>query len=167
MNGGIYVPSHEDEIARVDVVSGSFLLISKELWVRLEGFDPVYFLYGEEVDLCLRAVRLGARPLVWSAASVIHHGGLRNTSESRKWILLFQARATYMKRHWSKGKQIVGRRLLLLWVANRCIAFAVWKKLSGGDSVRIRASLWRSIWNARREWLKGFPEVERAQAGSV
>ena len=39
----------------VPVISGACMLVSRELWDRLGGFDPVFFLYGEDADFCLRA----------------------------------------------------------------------------------------------------------------
>ena len=34
---------------------------ARDLFRQLGGFDPAYFLYGEDMDLCHRAARLGAR----------------------------------------------------------------------------------------------------------
>ena len=44
-----------DSERAVDVVQGSFLLITRELWEALGGFDPSFVMYGEEADLCRRA----------------------------------------------------------------------------------------------------------------
>ena len=41
----------------VPVVSGAFMLVHRQLWDTLGGFDPVFFLYGEDADFCLRAAR--------------------------------------------------------------------------------------------------------------
>ena len=38
----------------VPVVSGAFMLVRRQLWDTLGGFDPVFFLYGEDADFCLR-----------------------------------------------------------------------------------------------------------------
>ncbi|KAB2846675.1 MAG: glycosyltransferase family 2 protein, partial [Hyphomicrobiaceae bacterium] len=59
----------------VDIVTGCFLLIRRELWQRLGGFDPVFFMYGEEADLCLRARQMGARPRITPTSTIIHLGG--------------------------------------------------------------------------------------------
>lgn len=56
----------------VDWVGGGCLLISRDLFARLGGFDDRFFLYGEDVDLCLRARDLGA-PVVLAGDVTAHH----------------------------------------------------------------------------------------------
>jgi GT2 family glycosyltransferase len=48
----------------VDFVTGCCMMISTDLFRRLQGFDESYFMYSEDVDLCLRAKQLGAEVLV-------------------------------------------------------------------------------------------------------
>ena len=164
LNGGICGLSDHDGAVRVDVVSGCMLLIARDVWKKLGGFDPAYFLYSEEVDLCRRAREIGARPVVSPAASVIHDGGLKNSAEPWRWILLFRGKVTYMKRHWRKRDQVAGLALLLLWALSRYTAFLLLRSVSRRDSFRVRARLWATVWQARRDWLKGFPAVKGAGA---
>jgi GT2 family glycosyltransferase len=35
----------------VDVVSGAFLLIARDLWQELDGFDPAFVMYGEDGEV--------------------------------------------------------------------------------------------------------------------
>lgn len=60
---------------RVDWLSGTALLISKELFQRLGGFDEGFFMYYEDQDLCLRAGKEGKKILFHPQATVIHHNG--------------------------------------------------------------------------------------------
>ena len=48
----------------------------RELFHGLGGFDPAYFLYGEDMDLCFRAAQLGARTLHVPAARAMHGANL-------------------------------------------------------------------------------------------
>src|SRR5206468_646089 len=57
----------------VDYVSGACLLIDRELFERLGGFDPIFGLgYFEDVDLCFKVAALDYRVL-YVARSVVHH----------------------------------------------------------------------------------------------
>ena len=70
-----------DTVREVDIVVGCFLLIRRDLWTRLGGFDLRYFMYGEEADLCLRARRLGFRPMITPDAEIMHLVGAASASK--------------------------------------------------------------------------------------
>src|SRR5437870_423296 len=57
---------------RVDWVYGTFMAVRRDLFRQLGGFDPRYFLYGEDLDLCYRAARLGACTIHVPAARAVH-----------------------------------------------------------------------------------------------
>ena len=59
----------------VDWVGGGCLLIDRRLFRRLNGFDHRFFLYGEDVDLCLRARDAGARIVLASDLEAPHMQG--------------------------------------------------------------------------------------------
>jgi N-acetylglucosaminyl-diphospho-decaprenol L-rhamnosyltransferase len=61
-----------DTVRSVDMVTGCFFLIDRDLWEALGGFDRAFFMFGEEADLCMRARKLGARPKITPAATIIH-----------------------------------------------------------------------------------------------
>jgi GT2 family glycosyltransferase len=47
--------------------------VSRPWFDLVGGFDPAFFLYKEEEDLCLRMRRLGARIVYEPALRVLHH----------------------------------------------------------------------------------------------
>ena len=57
---------------RVDWVYGTFMAVRRDLFRQLGGFDPRYFLYGEDLDLCYRAARLGMHTIHVPAARAVH-----------------------------------------------------------------------------------------------
>jgi GT2 family glycosyltransferase len=65
----------------VDSLMGACLVVRADLLRRLGGFDEGYFFYWEDVDLCLRAKRLGAR-VTWvrGGPEVVHEGGAATKS---------------------------------------------------------------------------------------
>ncbi|HEY6341554.1 MAG TPA: glycosyltransferase [Bryobacteraceae bacterium] len=52
--------------------SGAFMLASSEAFRRLNGFDPIYFLYNEDVDLSWRAW-LGGMPVAYEPGALCAH----------------------------------------------------------------------------------------------
>src|SRR5690606_2943956 len=73
-----------DSVREVDIVTGCFLLLPRALWERLGGFHPDFFMYGEEADLCLRARRLGVRPIITPEATIVHYGGRSENKRIQK-----------------------------------------------------------------------------------
>jgi N-acetylglucosaminyl-diphospho-decaprenol L-rhamnosyltransferase len=89
---------------RTGWVCGAVLMVSTELVTRLNGFDPRFFLYWEEMDLCKRAEDLGFE--VWAlGAAVAHHvGGASSTSDDTRFAgcvatHYFRSRYYYMVKH--------------------------------------------------------------------
>ena len=56
-------------------LSGSCLLLRRCAFEQVRGFDPVYFMYFEDVDLCDRLSRAGWRNIYVPSAVVEHAGG--------------------------------------------------------------------------------------------
>jgi GT2 family glycosyltransferase len=63
------------EPTEVEVVSGACLMIRNNVFERVGGFSPEYFMYGEDLDLCFKARRTGLRNYYIGSAVIVHHGG--------------------------------------------------------------------------------------------
>ncbi|HSQ40715.1 MAG TPA: glycosyltransferase family 2 protein, partial [Fibrobacteraceae bacterium] len=50
-----------DMETEVDAVSGSFFCVRKDIYEQVHGFDEDFFLYGEDLDICLRVQQAGFR----------------------------------------------------------------------------------------------------------
>lgn len=139
-----------DSVREVDIVTGCFLLLRRSLWKRLGGFDPAFFIYGEEADLCLRARKLGVRCLIYPDATIIHYGGASERVRSGKMVRLFKAKAQLFQKHWSPVQARILITMLDLWAATRYSGFSI----LGWFAVRFRpsAATWREVWENRREW---------------
>jgi hypothetical protein len=80
----------------VDQVMGAFLLIRRALFEQLHGFDERYFLYYEDVDLCLSARRAGWQVVYFAGARAEHvGGGSTNAVKGRRLYHLAISRAEY------------------------------------------------------------------------
>lgn len=107
--------------------SGACFVVGAVLWDLLGGFDEQYFLYWEDVDLCLRVVKAGGTVVVDPTAVAVHEEGgtqvrtdLRAKSEVYYYYnirnrLLFAARHLDARgvRRWRRSSFGAARRILL------------------------------------------------------
>ncbi len=155
-NGEAYGGWQRDTIRRVDIVSGCFFLIERELWDGLNGFDPLFFMYGEEADLCLRAHAFSARPMVTPHATIIHYGGASELARANKMVRLLAAKVSLVDRHWQPALAPIGRLLLTAWPLTRLIATSIRAALVQSPNNHETADAWRQIWQRRKEWHHGY-----------
>jgi hypothetical protein len=64
-----------DKPTPVEAISGACLLIRRELFERIGGWDESYFLHCEDLDLCMRVQRDGTKVLFVPDVSVSHVQG--------------------------------------------------------------------------------------------
>ncbi|OQX51527.1 hypothetical protein B5M47_00245 [candidate division CPR3 bacterium 4484_211] len=55
-------------------VPGAAMLIKREVFTKIGGFDPIYFLYYEDFDFCFRARMAGYKILLVPASLIYHQG---------------------------------------------------------------------------------------------
>lgn len=82
-----------------DWVSGAALFLPKALFQRINGFDEDFFLYFEDVDLCLRAREQGAKIVSIDQFFLLHQGGksFSSSKEQKKHFYISQQR--YYAKH--------------------------------------------------------------------
>lgn len=71
---------------RTGWLSGSCLLLRRSAFDAVGGFDPAYFMYFEDLDLCRRLAQAGC-PSVYVPAAVVTHTGGHATSRKRRRML--------------------------------------------------------------------------------
>nr|WP_228728602.1 glycosyltransferase family 2 protein [Chryseobacterium endalhagicum] len=76
-NSKSYYRSDIDEtaIAEVEVVTGAFLLIRRDVYEKTGGLDETYFMYGEDIDLCYTLLINGYKNYYYGKASLLHYKG--------------------------------------------------------------------------------------------
>lgn len=92
---------------RLDWVNAACLVIARPVWSELGGFDERYFMYCEDVDLCLR-MRLRGFSLVRGPVSVVHAG---QRDSHRKWPHLLRHMSSLL-RFWRSPVYRAARHLL-------------------------------------------------------
>jgi N-acetylglucosaminyl-diphospho-decaprenol L-rhamnosyltransferase len=145
-----------DTVRDVDVVTGCFLMIRRTLWDRLEGFDPVFFMYGEDADLCLRAKALGFCPTTTPNAAIVHYAGASEWIPARKHTQMLAAKLTLIKRHWAPPKRWAGLFLLRLYPYSRAIGYALLSVLRGSSKAKQELEIWMTVLKQKKQWTSGF-----------
>ena len=154
-NPEAYGDWQRDTVREVDIVVGCFLLIRRELWDELGGFDLKYYMYGEEADLCLRARERGWRPMITPDAQIMHIVGASAGVATRKAVQVQKARCTLIRDHWHPALVPLGMGLVWLGMGLR---YAVTRPLALAprENLRAKAARWAEIWKARHDWLAGY-----------
>ncbi len=98
----------EKEPAPVDWVPGAFTILRPDALRKVGYFDPAFFLYYEEVDLCRRMKKAGIPVWYWPDIVVVHIGGessrqltaLEYSSRAAQ-VVLWRMRSTliYYRKH--------------------------------------------------------------------
>jgi N-acetylglucosaminyl-diphospho-decaprenol L-rhamnosyltransferase len=117
-----------DAPASVDWVAGTEMLVRRQAWDQVGGFDEAYFMYMEDVDLCWRLHRAGWRVGYEPAARVTHAIG-RSTDQTpyrmiaahHRSLLRYAARTTSGSRRLMLPVVAVGLavRTILAWAQRR------------------------------------------------
>lgn len=76
-NSKSYYRNDVDEygVAEVEVITGAFFLVKKEVYEKAGGLDERYFMYGEDIDLCYTLLNNGYKNYYYGKASILHHKG--------------------------------------------------------------------------------------------
>ncbi len=64
-----------DSIAEVDWVVGAALMVRREAYEQVGGFDEGFFMYSEELDFCRRLRAAGWQVVYFPPARIIHYEG--------------------------------------------------------------------------------------------
>ncbi len=93
-----------DKPCEVDAVSGAFLMIRRKVIEEIGKLDERFFMYGEELDWCLRAKKAGWTVMYYPDAEIIHYKGECSKSNSRKATFEFY-RSMYLfhKKHFAEN----------------------------------------------------------------
>lgn len=95
----------------LDWISGCGLFLSRELFQNLDGFDKSFFLYFEDVDLCLRAKKQGASIVRDKRFALMHRGGKSFSSRSGQKNNFYRSQSVYFKKHRPRIEFLVVRFL--------------------------------------------------------
>ncbi len=74
--------SDSSKTVLADAVTGAFMFMERAIFEDAGGFDEEYFMYGEDIDLCMRVSAMGYDIVYLPSVTVTHHkgksGGMRS-----------------------------------------------------------------------------------------
>lgn len=84
---------------KVDEVMGAYFMVSKDIFLKLGGFDERFFVYYEEVDFCYRLVKSGYYNLFCAETDIVHYaGGASKNVKSHRLFYEIRSRIIYMNK---------------------------------------------------------------------
>ncbi|MBK8943736.1 MAG: glycosyltransferase [Ignavibacteriae bacterium] len=119
----------ENKSYEVDAISGSFMMLTREAYNKVGGFDTDFFMYGEDLDLCYRIQKAGLKVFYVHNTEIIHYKG-ESTKRSKidETKIFYNAMHLFVRKHFSSSF-IVEIILQFAIILRKTFAFANKNKL--------------------------------------
>jgi len=145
-------------VKRVDIISGCFMLMKREMWNALDGFNLTYTMYAEEADLCMRAItEHGAKPMVTPDAVIIHYGGASEAIRANRVVKLVQGKLTLIRHHFHGWRKALALLIYRYWPLTRAVAGSMVSVIR--PKLGKQAPTWWEVWARRDEWWQGYKDI--------
>ena len=92
----------ETEIAPVEVITGAFLLMKRELYLEIGGLDESYFMYGEDIDLCYTLLKKGYQNWYYGKNSILHIKGESTVKDEKYLSNFYGAMQIFIEKYYKK-----------------------------------------------------------------
>jgi O-antigen biosynthesis protein len=156
---------NENETYEVDAVSGSFMMIKREVYEKVGGLDEQFFMYGEDLDWCYRIQKEGYKVNYVHSTQIIHYKGESTRRSSLDEIKHFyNAMHLFVKKHLSTSflveiilrSAIIFRRFFAFLGSRKLIVLSVLLDfIFFNISLFLAEKVYESV---RPEW-RGYPEI--------
>jgi len=89
----------ENETGKVNVLVGAFMLLKRQVYNDINGFDEDFFMYGEDMDISYRVLKAGYQNYYNATTTVIHYKG-ESTMKDKVYAKRFnEAMQIFFKKH--------------------------------------------------------------------
>ena len=102
---GKYYAQHlsENESGKVDILVGAFMVMKRELYLEVGGFDEDCFMYSDDIDLSYLVLKTGKSNYYFHETSVIHYKGESTVRDGTYMKLFREAMQFFYKKHFKKS----------------------------------------------------------------
>jgi GT2 family glycosyltransferase len=145
-------------------VVGASMFFRRQVFDSLGGFDPDFFLYNEETDLCLRLREKGYVIGYVDTVEVTHIGGVSERTNDPHQTALRRLAGLHLfwQKHYSKDDMIHLARLDQLRAAFRMIGHGLLAAFRpAGSPSQQKRQYYRALWISSSEFLKLLREAKR------
>ena len=108
-----FLRSSPDNIQRVDWVSGACMMVRRNVFEKLGGFDEELFMYMEDMEICFRAKKLGFSTYFFPNVKLMHKS---QGSSNRTFAIIniYKGILHFYKKHKSYPEYLIAKTLLML-----------------------------------------------------
>jgi hypothetical protein len=110
-----------DQSHEVDAVSGAFLLIRRAVVDQIGLLDERFFIYGEDVDWCVRAKQAGWKVIYHPEAEILHYKGGCSANSRRTAYEFYRAMYLFHRKHFAKNHSPVTNLLICTGIVIRAM----------------------------------------------
>jgi len=114
----------------VDAISGSCMLIRNKVFKKIGGFDEKFFMFGEDIDICLRVWKANFEVHYFPETKIIHFKGKSvKTAPYNSREAFYEAMDIYVEKHYSSTLSKISRTLISLGIRlNKFLSMIIEKK---------------------------------------
>lgn len=119
-----YLP--EKELHEVDVISGAFMMIPKQILTATGGFDEQFFMYAEDIDLSYRIQKSSYKNFYLGNITIVHFKGESTKKGSFRYVKIFyQAMSLFVKKYYKGSSAWLLQQGLQAGIAARGFVSAI------------------------------------------
>jgi GT2 family glycosyltransferase len=89
----------ENETGKVDILVGAFMVMKRELYLGIGGFDENCFMYSDDIDLSYRVLKKGKSNYYFHETTVIHYKGESTIKDGLYMKRFREAMQFFYKKH--------------------------------------------------------------------
>ena len=131
---GEYYAQHlsENQTGKVDILVGAFMLMKRDLYLEIGGFDENCFMYSDDIDLSYMALKKGKTNYYFHETSVVHYKG-ESTIKDETYMKRFQeAMNFFYQKHFKVSL------LFSVFMKVGIVFFSMIKKFQGKPKLKSR-----------------------------
>ena len=129
----------------VEVVSGMFMLVPRDVIDRTGSLDERFFIYAEEADLCWRVRQIGLKNHFWCGARIMHlDGGSKSTEQirPRMHVQMLKSKLQFIRKNRGVISHALCWLIITIGLLIRWVGVGVLSLLRGREKDRKRCRVW-------------------------